>query len=308
MKPAAKRKPRWLWICLLLLVMGPSTITNNPKYRSVVVVTAEIPHTITIDKHNQDDLDKKHFDETPSRLGGLIALFSLYPDFILSVSIRILICMALELMLDGFLKTVVTPAIIATGIGAVVAPLIFLLEYALQPIIHSIAFIIFDDKFLMATLEATGIKDQLEAEAAMPWHSVTFTEGFITRYVIKSMATSCLGWAGLCTIVPVAGHILTAVLTGWVVAWDYVYVPLAGMGYIGPWQQAQTVWEHFGDYQWYGFWAVMAEEIPFLGPTCHVYNVYSAAFFLERVYLLHNKDDDATVATTASEDSSFYDL
>jgi len=27
------------------------------------------------------------------------------------------------------------------------------------------------------------------------------------------------------------------------------------------------------------------QEIPILGPICHVYNVYSAAFFLERVYL-----------------------
>jgi hypothetical protein len=30
---------------------------------------------------------------------------------------------------------------------------------------------------------------------------------------------------------------------------------------------------------------VLIEEIPIVNLVCHVYNVYSAAFFLERVYL-----------------------
>ena len=30
---------------------------------------------------------------------------------------------------------------------------------------------------------------------------------------------------------------------------------------------------------------MLIEEILIAGPVCHVYNVYSAAFFLERVYL-----------------------
>ena len=90
--------------------------------------------------------------------------------------------------------------------------------------------------------------------------------------MVKSLSAWCLGLAGLCTLVPVVGHVLTAILSGWLVAWDYVYVPLTGMGYIGPLLQFQTVWQHLGAFQWYGFWAVLMEEIPLLGPFCHVYN------------------------------------
>ena len=126
----------------------------------------------------------------------------------------------------------------------------------------------------------------------------------LTRYVLKSCAA---WWAELCTVIPVLGQLLVAVLTGWIVAWDYVHVPLSGMGYSCHWQHSQTVWKHFGQFQGYGFWAVIIEEIPLLGPSCHVYNVYSVAFFLEKVYILQNKgtsiDDDATAATVAIEDS-----
>ena len=295
-----------------------------------VATAAQIPRTITISKQNSGkqksspDTKKAGSSSSKSRLAGLVTLFQQRPDLLLSVMIRIILAMVLELLLDGFLKTVVTPALVATGIGAFVAPLVFLLEYTLQPMIHSIAFLIFDDRFLLATLEATGIKQDLlmsvqkssakgkrkrrKGGGEVKWHKLSLMEGMLTRYVIKSCAAWCLAWAGLCTVIPVLGQILVAVLTGWIVAWDYVYVPLSGMGYIGPWQQFQTVWQHFGKFQWYGFWAVLIEEIPFLGPSCHVYNVYSAAFFLEKVYILHNKghsivDDDATAATFASEDS-----
>ena len=247
-----------------------------------------------------------------NRWHGIVAVFYAHPFMLIGVVIRIAIAITLELVLDGFLKTVVTPAIAATGIGALVAPLTFLIGQALQPIIHSIAFLVFDDKFLHATLEATGIKERLitERQLTKGWHRMTFFQGMITRYVMKSMASWCLGLAGLCTMLPVVGYVLTAFLSGWVVAWDYVYVALAGMGYIGPRRQFQTVWRNFGEYQWFGFWAVLIEEIPFIGPACHVYNVYSAAFFLERLYLLHGgmiHDDDATVSTVDS-DYSFKEL
>jgi hypothetical protein len=246
---------------------------------------------------------------------GLWDVFATHPSLILSVGIRIVIAIWLELLLDGFLKTVVTPALASTGIGALVAPMSFLIGQALQPMIHSIAFLVFDDRFLLKTLEATGIQEQLiqniernDKGSEIGWHKITLAEGMMTRYVMKSMAAWCLGWAGLCTIVPVVGHVLTAVLSGWVVAWDYVYVPLAGMGYLGPWQQLQTVWQHFGAYGWYGFWAVLIEEIPLIGPVCHVYNVYSAAFFLERLYILHKDtmiDDDAATVSTVDSDYSW---
>ena len=307
----------WLSMGLLLMMIGshsPHKTHNNLPPPSVVrVVAASIPRTISIHKQNPDLQQKAHAtSRSSSRLNGLISLFQQHPGFLVSAVIRIGVAMTLELVLDGLLKTVVTPALIATGIGAVAAPLTFLLEYALQPIIHSLAFIIFDDRFLMAALEATGIQHCLEQESGKAWHKMTLIEGIFTRYVIKSLAAWCLGWAGLCTAIPVAGHMLTAGLTGWIVAWDYVYVPLSGMGHVGPWQQLQTVWTHWGDYQWFGVWAVLLEELPFLGPTCHVWNVYNAAFFLERVYLLQTTnsqdDDDATVSTVATDEDSFREL
>ena len=326
------------WWCVLFLLLfslsnTPSTNDSLQRHSSfppmAVATAANIPRTITIPKNNhqnkkpRSDANGNGSKSSRSRVTGLVSLFQQRPDLLLSVMIRIILAMALELVLDGFLKTVVTPALVATGIGAAVAPLVFLLEYTLQPMIHSVAFLIFDDRFLLATLEATGIKEDLVLSVQkqksakgtrkrrkggrVEWHKISFMEGMFTRYVIKSCAAWCLAWAGLCTVIPVLGQILVAVLSGWIVAWDYVYVALSGMGYIGPWQQFQTVWQNFGQFHWYGFWAVLMEEIPFFGPSCHVYNVYSAAFFLEKVYIVHNKgdivDDDTTAATFASEDS-----
>jgi len=201
--------------------------------------------------------------------------------------------------MDGFLKTIVTPILVSTGIGALMAPLTFFLEYSLQPVIHSIAFLVFDDSFLLATLETTGIQSRMLQ--TRQWHKLSFLEGMLTRYVVKSISAWCLAWAGVLTIVPLAGNILTAILTGWVVTWDYVYVPLSGMGHVGPWQQFRMVWKHLWAFQWYGFWAVLVEEIPVLGPSCHVYNVYSAAFLLERLFA--DNDGDGMVATAMMRDS-----
>ncbi|CAB9499820.1 expressed unknown protein [Seminavis robusta] len=254
----------------------------------------------------------QEFEDSPAqhRLEGLLALLSARPMLLFSAVVRIGIALGLELAMDAVLKTVVTPLLVASGIGALLAPATFLLEYAFQPLIHSIAFLVFDDNFVMATLETTGIQDRLVRKdhknnpGVLEWHKMSFFEGFCTRYVVKSLTAWCLGWAGLCTIVPVVGHLLTAVLTGWLVAWDYVYVPLSGLGYIGPLQQFQTVWQHFSYFQWYGFWAVLIEEIPVLGPACHVYNVYSAAYFLEGLYSWRGvmDEDAATVATDFSQE------
>ena len=105
------------------------------------------------------------------------------------------------------------------------------------------------------------------------------------RWCIKTIAGCSVGLAGFCTAIPILGPILTALLSGWAVAWDIVYVPLSGMGRVGILRQGMSVLHHFWDYYWFGFWAVLIEEIPIVNPVCHVYNVYSAAFFLERVHL-----------------------
>ena len=300
--PSRSRRPLWMPLLLLLLVViGPPTVG---------VVSAKNlqknPRKDQSSSFSKDhDLAQKHKFGN-NKFSGMVALLQARPLLLLSAVIRICIAMGLELAMDGFLKTIVTPALAASGVGAIVAPLTFLLEYALQPIVHSIAFLIFDDNFLVATLQATGIQGNLVSVGKTDkWHKMGIIEGILTRYVVKSCSAWCLGWAGLCTIVPVVGHVLTAVLTGWLVAWDYVYVPLSGMGHIGPFQQFRTVWKHWWSFQWYGFWAVLAEEIPFLGPTCHVYNVYSAAFFLERVYVLKHLDGDSDAATIRMTDSDY---
>ena len=67
--------------------------------------------------------------------------------------IRTFLCTLIIVNIDGFLKLFVTPALVATGIGAVVAPapVTFFMGQALQPIIHSICFFHFDDRFVMAS-------------------------------------------------------------------------------------------------------------------------------------------------------------
>ena len=65
------------------------------------------------------------------------------------------------------------------------------------------------------------------------------------------------------------------------------------MGYIGFRSQFRTVViDNFWKYESYGFWAVLIEEIPILGPSCHVYNIYSAVYFLEKVYGDNNDNDN----------------
>lgn len=251
---------------------------------------------------SSSDKGSTTYSESPmsARLNGVFSVFQANPSMCFGVVIRIAIAVFLDVVLDGFLKTVVTPAIAATGIGIVATPLTFFIGQALQPMIHSVAFIVFDDRFLMASLEATGIKQRLLPRAVgKKWHKMTILEGIITRYCVKAIAGWCLGWASLFTILPVVGPVFTALLSGWVVAWDYVYVPLAGMGHVGVLRQFRTVLRNFRAYFWFGFWAVLIEEIPLVGPVCHVYNVYSAAFFLERLYLNGTDTNHAFMNTDA---------
>ncbi|KAL7525099.1 hypothetical protein ACHAWF_001209 [Thalassiosira exigua] len=222
-----------------------------------------------------------------NRIDGIVSLLWDRPSLMLNMVLRVVLATAISVNLDAFLKLVVTPALAATIVGAVATPLTFFVGQTLQPIIFSVCFVGFDDKFVLATLEVTGIKDRLAAEHAKDgeWREMGYFEKFITRYLIKVMAGWTVGIAGIATIVPVVGPILTALLSGWAVAWDVVYVPLSGMGRRGFLRQAKTVFGNFWGYHWFGFWAVLLEEVPLLGPLCHVYNVYNAAFFLERMYL-----------------------
>jgi len=148
----------------------------------------------------------------------------------------------------------------------------------------------------MATLEATGGKARLAALSKDgEWQSTGFFHRFFVRWCIKTCAGFFVGFAGLATAIPIVGPIITAALAGWAVTWDMVYIPLSGMGRVGVIHQGLSVLHHFWSYYWFGFWAVLMEEIPVVNPLCHVYNVYSAAFFLERVYLTGNNNTATTM-------------
>jgi len=224
------------------------------------------------------------FDTMGARLRGIGRILVANPTTCFGALLRIAMAIFLEISLDGFLKTVVTPAIAGTGIGILVTPLTFFIGQALQPIIHSVSFLIFDDRFLDIAMESTGTKQKLVKTTNGKWHRLSLVEGIITRHCLKVLSAWCVGLAGLCTLIPVLGPILTALLSGWIVAWDYVYVPLSGMGYVGFVRQFWVVYRDFRRYYWFGFWAVLLEEIPLAGPVMHVYNIYSATFLLEDLY------------------------
>lgn len=249
------------------------------------------------------DSDDEGSTQSPSsisaRLEGMRSLLESQPRLLVGMVFRVAIAMTLTINLDAFLKLVVTPFLAASIVGAAAAPLTFFVGQALQPIIHSFCFYGFDDKFMIATLDATGGKERLaRLSKSGHWHEMGFFHRYFIRWCIKAAAGFFLGFAGLATAIPFVGPVLTALLSGWAVAWDLVYIPLSGMGRVGVLRQGLSVLAHFWEYYWFGFWAVLIEEIPIAGPVCHVYNVYSAAFFLESVYL--NK-------TPASVDLSFLD-
>lgn len=215
---------------------------------------------------------------------GMRSLMKGRPGLFAEMVARVVVATILVVNVDAFLKVFVTPVLVATGIGAAVAPVAFFMGQALQPIIHSFCFFHFDDRFVLASLEATGAKGRLAPRAG--WHKVGIVEKVFVRYgVMKLMAGAFVGLTGIFALVPILGPILTALVAGWAVAWDTVYVPLSGMGYVGVFKQGRSVFSNFRAYYWFGFWAVLIEEIPIIGPSCHVYNVYSAANFLERVYM-----------------------
>lgn len=239
-----------------------------------------------VEASSDDIMSDNESSTLGSRLKGMQSLINSHPSLFLGMIFRVTIAIILEINLDAFLKLVVTPFLAASVVGAVAAPLTFFVGQALQPIIHSVCFYGFDDTFIMATLDSTGGKDRLVTlSKSGEWHKMGFFHKSFMRWCIKSMAGFSVGFAGLCTALPVVGPILTALLSGWVVAWDMVYVPLSGMGHVGFFRQLRTVLGNFRAFYWFGFTAVLIEEIPLAGPVCHVYNVYSAAFFLERVYL-----------------------
>ena len=215
--------------------------------------------------------------------------------------IRIAICTALIMNIDAFLKLVVTPALVATGVGAIVAPLTFFVGQALQPIVHSFCFFHFDDRFIMASLDGSGSKERLVNGLDMKrWGRLGLGEKLFVRYgFMKVMAGFFVGLPGLLAFIPILGPIIVALVGGWAVAWDMVYVPLSCMGYHGVNAQSKTVRDNFRRYYWFGFWAVLVEEIPIVGPTCHVFNVYRAAAFLESVYL--SNDSSKIVGETKKQ-------
>jgi len=244
-----------------------------------------------------DSASSSFYSAVGDRLSGMRALLQSRPGMLINMTIRVVIAIAITVNLDIFLKLVVTPVLAASIIGAVAAPLTFFLGQALQPVIHSICFYGFDDSFVMAALEATGGKERLaKLSKTGEWHEMGTFERYFTRWCIKTSAGFVVGFAGLSAAIPIVGPFLTALLAGWAVAWDTVYVPLSGMGKVGFLHQGASVMKHFWSYYWFGFWAVLIEEIPVVGPVCHVYNVYSATFFLERVYL-NNSDVPASVVS-----------
>mmetsp|Transcript_11503 Transcript_11503/g.21878 ORF Transcript_11503/g.21878 Transcript_11503/m.21878 type:complete len:278 (-) Transcript_11503:135-968(-) len=217
-----------------------------------------------------------------------------HPRLVTNMIVRIAIATAVMLFLDFYLKLVLTPILAATIVGVVATPLTFSLGQTLQPAIYSICFLGFDDKFLVACLEVTGVKERLATRHAKgKWHDIKKFEKYGTKILIKIIASFIVGGSGLAAIVPLAGLVLSASLSGWVVAWDMVFVALSGMERRGVVRQAKVVRSNFKEYSKFGFWAVLREEIPLVGPACHVYNVYRASFFLEKLYL----DQDGTQGT-----------
>ena len=106
------------------------------------------------------------------------------------------------------------------------------------------------------------------------------------RWCIKTIAGCSRRVSGvLCTAIPIVGPILTALLSGWGRGMGYCVRPPSlawdGLEYF---VRACRYFIIFGTITGLDFWAVLIEEIPIVNPVCHVYNVYSAAFFLERVY------------------------
>ena len=271
--------------------MRGSTTTIRASLTSLMIILMMVLliEFVNAASNNMPDDDADSIQSPSSigaRLKGMQSLLASRPGMLLSMVIRVTIAITLQINLDAFLKLVVTPILAASVIGAVAAPFTFFVGQALQPIIHSFCFYGFDDKFLMATLEATGGKERLATLSKTgEWHESGSFHKFFLRWCIKTTAGFTIGFAGLCTAIPIVGPVLTALLSGWVVAWDMVYVPLSGMGRVGVVRQGRSVLKNFREYYWFGFWAVLIEEIPIAGPVCHVYNVYSAAFFLERVYL-----------------------
>jgi len=227
----------------------------------------------------------------PSHLQGIQSLLKDRPSLCVEMVIRVILATAIVIQFDAFLKLVVTPALAATGIGLLLVPFTFFVGQAAQPIIHSWCFIAFDDRFVLASLEASGAKDRLVKGMGLEkWGEMAGWEKLIMRHgVMKSSASFFVGMAGIFAYIPLLGPVLVALFSGWAVAWDMVYVPLSCMGYVGVPKQGRSVYANFRKYYWFGFWSVLIEQLPLVGAACHVYNIYRAAEFLENVYLSDQK-------------------
>eukprot|EP01083_Nonionella_stella_P250918 866316_1 len=230
---------------------------------------------------------------SPQEADSMQSLMQENPALFVEMIIRVIIATILVMNIDAFLKAVVTPILVATGIGVVVAPVTFFMGQALQPIINSICFFHFDDRFVMASLASTGVKDRLvKGMGLIKWHKMGLGEKILMRYSLKVSVGSFVGLTSILAYIPLLGPVLLALISGWAVAWDLVYIPLSGIGYTGIVRQARTVYANFGKFYWFGFWAVLMEEMPIVGPMCHVYNVYRAPAFLEMVYLSNSTGFD----------------
>mmetsp|Transcript_25705 Transcript_25705/g.53697 ORF Transcript_25705/g.53697 Transcript_25705/m.53697 type:complete len:321 (+) Transcript_25705:93-1055(+) len=270
-------------------IRGGTTATKMAILFVLLLLLIEVV-SATATEGDGEDSNESSFSTIRTRINGIQSLLQSQPGMMLNMIIRVALAVALMINIDAFLKLVVTPILAASIIGAIAAPFTFFVGQALQPIVYSICFYGFDDPFVVAALEATGGKERLLLAAnantggVEEWHEMGFFNKYFTRWCIKTAAGFIVGFAGLASAIPLVGSVFTALLAGWAVAWDMVYVPLAGIGRVGILRQGASVLAHFWEYYWFGFWAVLIEEIPIVGPVCHVYNVYSAAFFLERVY------------------------
>jgi len=222
---------------------------------------------------------------------GLYHVFAEHPCFIPHAMVCIGIAISIEISLELFMTFVVEPVLLASVVGSVASFLALCIEQALQPVINDIVFFCFDDQFLYATLETTGIKDKLERKYKCELQPMGMCEKSINRYLVKCIACVFVSLAGLSTAVPLVGHIFTALAAGSVVMWDYVFTALPVIvGSHSFCDQLKTFFSKWCAYQWNGFFALLLEEVPFVSPFFHVWNIYSAALFLENVYC---DDDDS---------------
>ena len=280
----------------------------------VVILTVTAPRVVAaaviVAPDDGGDGDYEFYDVVAARITGIARVLVANPGMCGEALVRIGLAVGLETVLDGLLEGVVVPSLERVTPrrfgGWVGPPAAHFLGEALRPVLRSVSFLFFDDRFLDTVLESTGTKEALAASLCLTtgWHETQpgLFRKLVARYCLKAVASWFVGFAGLLTVVPLVGPVLTAFLSGWIVAWDCVCVPLWGMGRTTAWSQLETVLADLPRYHRFGVGAVLLEEMMIIpnraGAAMHVYNVYSAAFFLKDLYGGHRSPAPPACATT----------